>query len=184
MSTPTPPSNGTSEDDLMAKIAAAQAEDQAQQTQAAATDAAGLQAKVDELTSALTRSLADFKNYKRRAEEDQAKFVAFANKELLLSLIPMVDNFERSVAHLPEDLKNNEWAKGILIIHAELKKSLDKMGVKKIETVGKPLDPKLHEALLSGPGEKNVILEEFEAGYTLNGEPLKPAKVKVGDGSK
>lgn len=182
MDSQNPPSAGTPHDDLAAKIAAAQAQDA--QNQAAASGDISLQAKVDELTAALARSLADFKNYKRRAEEDQAKFVAFANKELLLSLIPVVDNFERSAAHLPEDLKANEWAKGMLIIHAELKKSLEKMGVKKIETVGKPLDPKFHEALLSGPGEKNVILEEFEAGYTLNGEPLKAAKVKVGDGTK
>lgn len=182
MSQSNPPQNGTPADDLEAKIAAAQADDQ--ENQVAAAGDANPQTKIDELTAALARSLADFKNYKRRAEEDQAKFVAFANKELLLSLIPLIDNLERSATHLPEDLKNNEWAKGILLLHADLKKTLEKMGVKKIETVGRPLNPKLHEALMSGPGEKNVIVEEFESGYTLNGEPLKPAKVKVGDGTK
>jgi molecular chaperone GrpE len=140
--------------------------------------------KIEELTNALARAMADLQNYKRRTEEDQGKFVKFANAELLKILLAIIDNFNRSVGHLPEDLKKNDWAKGIVQIHDDFLKTLEKVGVKKIKTVGEKLDPKLHEGLIAGPGEKDVILEELEPGYTLNGDVIKVAKVKVGDGTK
>lgn len=139
--------------------------------------------QVAELTHALARAMADLQNYKRRTEEDQSKFVRFANGEMLRMILPVVDNLNRSKAHMPEDLKDNEWAKGVIHAHDELLKNLEKMGVKKMEVVGKKLDPKLHDGVMMGTGEKDMVVEELEAGYTLNGEVLKPAKVKVGDGN-
>ena len=159
------------QDDLAAKLAAATTDEQD-----------NLQAKIEELTGALARALADLKNIKRRNEEDQGKYIKESNKDLLLALIPLLDNFDRSVQHLPADLKGNEWAKGVVQIHDQLAKSLEKLGVKKVETVGKPLDTKFHEAVMQAPGAANMILEEFEPGYTLFGDPLKPARVKVGNG--
>jgi molecular chaperone GrpE len=142
------------------------------------------EAKIDELTNALARAMADLQNYKRRTEEDQAKFVKFANAELIKVLLPIIDNFDRSTEHLPDDLKNNEWAKGIVQIHDDFLKTLKTVGVKKIKTIGETLNPNLHEGLIAGPGKKDVILEELEPGYTLNDNVIKPAKVKVGDGTK
>ena len=140
--------------------------------------------KIEELTQALARAMADLQNYKRRAEEDKMRFVKFANTELLLALIPIIDNFDRSTEHLPDDLKKNDWTKGVVQIHDNFLKTLEKIGVKKMKTVGQNLDPNLHEALMSGSGKKDVIIEEFEPGYLYNDEALKAAKVKVGDGSK
>ena len=140
--------------------------------------------QVEELTNALARAMADLQNYKRRTEEDQAKFVKFANAELLKILLPIIDNFDRSAEHLPDDLKDNEWAKGVMQIHDDFLKTLEQIGVKKIKTIGEPLDPNLHEGLIAGHGKKDVILEELEPGYTLNDEVVKVAKVKVGDGTK
>ena len=139
--------------------------------------------KIDELTNALARSMADLQNFKRRTEEDQFKFIKFANAELLKTLMPVIDNFDRSAAHLPENLKDNDWSKGVMRIHDDFLKTLEKIGVKKIKAVGEKLNPKFHEALLAGPGEKDIVTEEFEPGYTFNDEILKPAKVKVGDGT-
>ena len=141
-------------------------------------------AKIAELTEALARSMADLQNFKRRNEEEKAGFVKFANTELLKALIPIFDNFDRSADHLPEDLKGNEWAKGVVIIHDALNKTLEQLGVKRMPTVGERLDPNKHEALMAGPGEQDVIIEEFEAGYTFQDTTIKVAKVKVGDGSK
>lgn len=140
--------------------------------------------KIEELKNALARSMADLQNYKRRTEEDQGKFVRFANGQMLKELLPVVDNFNRCTEHLPEELKENEWSKGVVQIHDNLNKTLEKIGVKKIETVGKKLNPNEHDALMAGPGEKDMIIEEFEPGYTLNGDVIKAAKVKVGDGTK
>ena len=141
-------------------------------------------AKIEELTNQLARSMADLQNFKRRSEEEKIGFVKFANAELLKIILPILDNLDRSVTHLPQELKDNEWAKGMLHIHGDLLKTFEKIGLKKIKTVGEKLNPKKHEALLAGPGEKDVITEEFEAGYSLLDETIKPAKVKVGDGSK
>lgn len=140
--------------------------------------------KIEELTNQLARAMADLQNYKRRSEEEKTSFVKFANAELLKIILPILDNLERSISHLPEELKNNDWTKGMLHIHEDLLKTFEKIGLKKIKTVGEKLDPKKHEALLAGPGEMDMITEEYEPGYSLMDETIKPAKVKVGNGSQ
>lgn len=139
--------------------------------------------KEAELKEALARAMADLQNYKRRSEEEKAGFLKFAYSKLLSSLLPVFDNLGRSVNHLPEELKENEWAKGVIHINSDLLKTLESLGIKKMETVGQKLDPKKHEALMAGPGEKDIIVEEFEPGYMMGEEVVKPAKVKVGDGA-
>ncbi len=169
-----------SEEDLMQKIQDAQADDAAQN----AADDAQIQGEdeVAELKNQLARAMADLQNYKRRSEEEKAAFVKYANAEMLKNLLPILDHLNLSALHLPEEMKENEWAKGVLQINADLLKILEAMGVKKLETVGQKLDPNFHEAVMQGPGEKDVIIEEFEPGYALNDTVVKPAKVKVGNG--
>ena len=119
---------------------------------------------------------------RRRAEEDKFRFIKFANAEMLKMLLPIIDNFDRACQQVPEDLKENGWCTGVVTTHDELMKALEKLGVKRIPTVGERLDPTCHEAMLSDAGEKDVILEELEPGYTYHNETIKAAKVKVGDG--
>ena len=172
-------------DDLQAKIEEAKKADEKvheqEHEQAKAQDETEKQ--MNALKEALARCMADMQNYKRRAEEDKMRFVKFANSELLKELIPIIDNFDRSCQHLPDSLKEDAWAKGVMHTHDDLMKALEKIGVKRIETVGKKLDPTKHEAVLQGPGEKDVVVEELEPGYMYHEETLKPAKVKVGDGT-
>jgi molecular chaperone GrpE len=139
--------------------------------------------KIEELTNHLARCMADLQNYKRRSEEDKVRFVKFANAELLKILLPALENLDRSCKHLPGSLKEDAWSKGVLHTQADLQRALSTIGVRRIETVGKKLDLKFHEVLMQGPGEKGVVTEELDPGYTINGETLKAAKVKVGDGS-
>ncbi len=139
--------------------------------------------KEAELKEALARAMADLQNYKRRSEEEKVGFLKFAYSKLLSSLLPVFDNLGRSVSHLPDELKENEWAKGVIHINSDLLKTLESLGIKKMETIGQKLDPNKHEALMAGPGEKDTIVEEFEPGYTMGEEVIKAAKVKVGDGS-
>jgi len=142
------------------------------------------QKRIEELTNHLARCMADLQNYRRRSEEDKGRFVRFANVELLKILLPALENLDRSCKHLPETLKEDAWAKGVLHTQADIAKAMDRIGVKRIETVGKKMDLKFHEVLMQGPGEKEVITEELDPGYTLNGETIKAAKVKVGDGTE
>lgn len=170
------------DDPLLKKVAELKKEDEAKAKEL--NKEQELEKKVEDLTDKLARALADLQNYKRRSEEDKARFVKFSNAELLKALIPIIDNFDRSVKHLPEELKANEWAKGAVQVHDDLLKTLEKIGVKKMETVGKKLDARFHEAFIAVPGAKDMVVEELEPGYTYHDETLKAAKVKVGDGSK
>jgi molecular chaperone GrpE len=168
-------------DELKAKVEEAVKKDEEKKEADGKKDEA--QSKIDELTSSLMRCMADMQNFKRRTEEDKSKWIRFANYELLSMLIPIIDNFDRGCQQLPDGLKDDNWAKGVVHTHDDLMKALEKFGVRKMVTIGQKLDPARHEAVIAGPGKKDEIIEELEPGYTYHDQTLKPAKVKVGDGS-
>lgn len=137
--------------------------------------------KLDEMTAISQQALADLQNYKRRIEEEKGEFVAFANAALLTELLPSIDSINKALDHKNKDA---DWAKGVEHTLNQLILSLGRMGLKAIPTKGQKFDPSLHEALLMAPGEKDIILEELEKGYTLNKKVLKHSRVKVGNGEK
>jgi len=137
--------------------------------------------QIQELTETAKRALADLQNYRRRVEEERAGFVTFANSALILELLPILDNFNRAFAHVPAEISKTEWFKGALQIEQQLAGVIKKQGVTEMPSqIGKKLDTKFHEAVAAGPGEKDVIIEEFEKGYLLGEKVIRPAKVKVG----
>lgn len=141
--------------------------------------------KIQELTETAKRALADLQNYRKRMDEEKTSFVQFANLVLLLELLPILDNFQRAFLIVPEEIKKTDWFKGALQIEQQLVGVVRKQGVTEIpNTVGQKLDPSKHEAIATGPGEKDVIIEEFEKGYMLGDKVIRPAKVKVGDGDE
>jgi molecular chaperone GrpE len=129
------------------------------------------------------RAQADLQNAKDRLASEAENMRKFATLSILSELLPIVDNLQRAFAHLPEELKDNDWVKGIEATEKDLMKKLSEAGIKKIESLGNPVDSEKHEVLQTGPGEKGEIIEVFEEGYECNGRILRPAKVKVGDGS-
>ncbi len=139
--------------------------------------------KIEELTDTAKRATAELQNSKRRMEEEKERFAKFACANVFLEILPVFDSFERAKQNIPEDLKDNDWAKGIDSIVKQFEQIMEKFNIKKMKTAGEKFNPNLHEAVASGPGEKDVITEEFEGGYMLGEEALKPAKVKVGDGT-
>ena len=84
---------------------------------------------------------------------------------------------------MPEDLEGNEWVKGVQAVEKDMMSMLSEAGLTVIDAVGQPVDVAKHEVLQMGPGGADIITEVFEQGYELNGRVLRPAKVKVGDGS-
>ena len=173
-------STNSGDDDLQKKVEEAKKEDEQKQSDEQQT--ADSENQAEQLKDQLTRCMADMQNMRRRAEEDKFRFIKFANAEMLKELLPIIDNFDRACQQVPEDLQENGWCKGVVSTHDELMKALERLGVKRIPTVGERLDPTKHEAMLSDAGEKDVILEELEPGYTYHDETIKAAKVKVGDG--
>lgn len=141
-----------------------------------------LKAQVAQLTDSLARSQAEFINFRKRQASEQESFLKFANQKLILDLLPVVDNFHRAFQHVPENIKNDQWVIGALAIEKQFTQVLEKLGVQKMNTLGQKFDANNHEILTVGDQpntEKDVVIEEFEAGYTLGDKVLRPAKVKV-----
>ena len=131
--------------------------------------------KLNEMTDAAKHALADLANYRKRVEEEKQGIINFANITFLMGLLPILDNFERAT-------KSETLSQGLDAIYKQFKAFFEKIGLKQIETVGQKFSTNLHEALLEDPGEKDLILEELEKGYTLKDRVIRPAKVKVGNG--
>lgn len=143
-----------------------------------------LQAENLELKNDLQRTRADFENYRKNVESRVSNAQNLGEKKAILALIPMVDDTERAISHLPEELAQNAWAQNVVKMSKNLEKNLSKLGVEKINSSnGAIFNPELHEAIQfdeESEGEEEVIVEELRAGYTLKGEILRAAMVKVG----
>lgn len=138
--------------------------------------------QIAELTADLQRIQADFVNYKRRAEEDQQRAVVIGREGTIRALLPTIDNIERSLTHVPKELQDNDFIKGLQSVAKKLESDMKAMGVERIPAVGEEFDPERMEAVSmeDGEGDKEVVTEELQTGYTLNGEVIRPAMVKVG----
>lgn len=137
---------------------------------------------LEAMTNAAKRAMADLQNFKRRTEEERAEIQIYANLQLLLAIFPAIDDLDRAMQNLPEELKGHAWANGVSAIQGNLLKALSQLGLTIIEQTGVPLDPLLHEVLLQGEGQKNEVIQILEKGYAFKGKALKPAKVMVGKG--
>jgi len=142
-----------------------------------------LEQQLAELTQDLQRTRADFENYRKRVELEKTAAREAGQASAILKLLPVIDNIERAVTYMPEELKDNKWANGIASLTKNLEKSLENLNLKRINaTSGVDFNPGLHEAIQfdeDAEGEKEVVAEELQAGYTLNGRPVRHAMVKV-----
>ena len=142
-----------------------------------------LEQQVGELTQDLQRTRADFENYRKRSEGDKAATYQHGQSAAIMKLLPVIDNIERAVTYMPDELKDNKWAQGIAGLVKNLEKSLESLNLKRIDAKeGSDFNPELHEAIQfdeDADGDKEVIAEELQAGYALNGQPIRHAMVKV-----
>lgn len=142
-----------------------------------------LEQQIAELTQDLQRTRADFENYRKRVEGEKAAAREAGQASAILKLLPVIDNIERAIVYLPEDLKDNKWALSIAGLVKNLEKSLDGLDLKRIDAgKGVPFNPDFHEAIQldeDATGENEVIAEELQPGYLLNGRPVRHAMVKV-----
>lgn len=137
--------------------------------------------KIAELTEALQRERADALNIRRRAEEDQVKMADFYKAMIIQSLLPAIDNLERSLLHTPKDLAGHDYVKGVQSVVKQFEKALKELGVKRIKTIGEEFDPRLHEAISieDAGGQVETVCEELQPGYTLGDQVIRHAIVKV-----
>lgn len=136
----------------------------------------------DEYLAGWQRSKADFLNYKKEEIARLSDLMNFAKAQWILGVLPIIDNWERAILHMPEDLKESEWVKGIKQIEIQLKDFLKSEGVEEVKAIGEKFNPELHEAMEEvedSEQDSGIIAEVLEKGYTINGRLLRPAKVKV-----
>jgi molecular chaperone GrpE len=142
-----------------------------------------LEQQIAELTADLQRNRADFENYRKRAEVEKVTSREAGQASAILKLLPVIDNIERAIAYTPAELKDNSWVQSVAGLVKNLDKSLDSLNLKRIDaSVGTPFNPDIHEAIQfdeEATGEHEVVAEEMQAGYALNGHPIRHAMVKV-----
>lgn len=143
-----------------------------------------LEQKVAELTEALQRERADAENVRKRADADRRALGDFHKANVVRQLLPVIDNFDRALKHIPKELEKNDYVKGVQGIVKQFEKTLQDIGVTRIETVGHAFDPELHEAVSmeEGKGSKEIVSEELQSGYRLHDQVIRAAMVRVTHG--
>jgi len=150
-----------------------------EQLAALAAERDRLVAENAECKDRLLRALADFDNFRRRAERDRSEYLQFAAMEIVRDLLPVLDDFQRAIK---VETPDKEYAKGVELIYQRFFESLKKAGLEPLEAAGKPFDPNLHQAvdrLETEEFEDQTVLEEYQSGYNFKGKLLRPAMVKV-----
>jgi molecular chaperone GrpE len=142
---------------------------------------AELQQQITDLTDALQRERADVINVRRRHEEQINAIRDHVKANVVRDLLPVIDNFERALKHVPKELEGNDYIKGVQGVVKQFEDTLTQMGVVRIKTVGEVFDPRLHEAVSmeEGDGTIEVVCEELQSGYQLGDQVIRHAMVKV-----
>jgi molecular chaperone GrpE len=144
-------------------------------------DTEALEQQIAELTSALQRERADAINIRRRHEEEITQLRTRLKVHVVKDLLPVVDNFERALKHVPEDIKDHDYIKGVQGVVKQFESTLGDMGVERIATVGEPFNPNVHEAVSmeEGDGQHEIVSEELQSGYKLGDDVIRHAMVRV-----
>ena len=138
--------------------------------------------KIEELTDRLTRQMAEFDNFRKRTEKEKSQMYEIGAKDIIEKILPVVDNFERGIAAVPEEEKSNPFAEGMEKIYKQLMTTLEEIGIKPIEAVGQEFDPDFHNAVMHVEDEEvgeNIITEEFQKGYLYRDSVVRHSMVKV-----
>lgn len=138
--------------------------------------------KIEELTDKLTRQMAEFDNYRKRTEKEKSGMYEIGAKDVIEKILPVIDNFERGLAAVPEDQKEDSFVTGMEMIYKQIMTTLDGIGVKPIEAVGQEFNPDLHNAVMHVEDEElgeNIVAEEFQKGYTYRDSVVRYSMVKV-----
>ena len=138
-----------------------------------------LTAQLDDLRK---RNLAEFENFRKRAEKEKSTMFDMGAKSVVEKLLPIIDNFERGFAGLSEEQMSDPFVSGMDMVYKQLVKALADMGVEPIEAVGKPFDPNLHNAVMHVEDEnlgENTVAQEFQKGYLYHGSVVRHSMVQV-----
>ncbi|WP_395028817.1 nucleotide exchange factor GrpE [Robinsoniella sp.] len=138
--------------------------------------------QIEELTDRLKRQMAEFENFRKRTEKEKSAMFEVGAKSVIEKMLPVVDNFERGLAAVPDDKKDDPFVEGMEKIYKQLIGTLEELEVKAIEAVGQEFDPNFHNAVMHIEDEElgdNIVAEEFQKGYTYRENVVRHSMVKV-----
>lgn len=141
-----------------------------------------LKEKIDELEDRVKRQMAEFENFRKRTEKEKTAMFETGAKSVVEKILPVVDNFERGLASVPEEEKGSGFAQGMEMIYKQLMQELEKMEVKPIPAVGEEFNPDFHNAVMqveSEEYESGVIAQELQKGYTYRDSVVRHSMVAV-----
>ena len=138
--------------------------------------------KIEELTDRVKRQMAEFENFRKRTDKEKSAMYEMGAKDIIERILPVIDNFERGLATVPEDAKETPLAEGMEKIYKQFRKTLEEAGVKAIEAVGQEFDPNFHNAVMHVDDEslgENIVAEELQKGYMYRDSVVRHSMVKV-----
>lgn len=138
--------------------------------------------KIEELEDKVKRQLAEFENFRNRTEKEKSRMYEFGARDVIEKMLPVVDNFERGLASIPEDEKNGPVASGMEMIYKQMMTTLEGLGVTPIDALNKPFDPNFHNAVMHVEDEEieeSTVVEEFQKGYIYKDHVIRYSMVKV-----
>lgn len=138
--------------------------------------------QIEELTDRVRRTMAEFDNFRKRSEKEKSAMFEIGAKDIIERILPVIDNFERGLSSVPEDVKGSSFAEGMEMIYKQLLKNLEEAGVKPIEAVGQPFDPNFHNAVMHVEDEnlgENVVAIELQKGYMYRDSVVRHSMVQV-----
>lgn len=139
-------------------------------------------AERDDYLDQLQRSRAEFVNFKRRNEQERSQLRQFVARDVTSQFLPVIDDFERAMPLAPDDEATASFVQGIAMIQTKLTGIAERLGVHRIEAIGQPFDPSVHEAVATEPGtDGSTVVEVYQQGYRIGDVLVRPAMVKTGD---
>ena len=141
-----------------------------------------VKAQINELQDKVMRQMAEFENFRKRSEKEKSAMFETGAKSVIEKILPVVDNFERGLATVPEDEKDAPFVDGMNKVYTQLLTELENLGVKPIEAVGQEFNPDFHNAVMHVEDEEageNIITEEFQKGYMYHDSVVRHSMVKV-----
>lgn len=138
--------------------------------------------KIEELEDKVKRQLAEFENFRNRTEKEKSRMYEFGARDVIEKMLPVVDNFERGLAAIPEEEKGGPVASGMEMIYKQIMTTLESLGVKPIEALNQPFDPDFHNAVMHVEDdeiEESTVVEEFQKGYIYKEHVIRYSMVKV-----
>ena len=138
--------------------------------------------KIEELTDRVKRQMAEFENFRKRSEKEKSTMYEMGARDIIERMLPVIDNFERGLATVPEDEKGSPIAEGMEKIYKQFQKTLEEAGVKAIEAVGQEFDPNFHNAVMHVDDDslgENIVAEELQKGYMYRESVVRHSMVKV-----